>query len=80
MHVRRGDSAHVCITNEVLYGLLKLVKYRSNNVSRGQLPKLPEGVLLYVHISGEKTECACLLTQPNELLKNNFYVKVSMYE
>jgi hypothetical protein len=71
MHARHGDSPHVCTTNWVLYGLLKLVKYRSNNASCGQLPKLREGMFLY--ISRETTECACLLTRRNELLKNNFH-------
>jgi len=67
-------TAHMFVTmNGILYGLLKLVKYRSNNASCGQLPKLREGAILY--ISGEIRECACLLTQLNKLLKNNFYVK-----
>lgn len=48
------------------------MRYRSNNASCGQLPKLREGVL---YISGETTERACLLAQPNELRKNNVYVK-----
>jgi hypothetical protein len=57
----------------VLYGLLKLVTYRRNNEPCGELPKLCKGALQYFR--GETTECACLLTQPNELLNNKFYVE-----